>query len=154
MDRIATLIDDALAAQLGSAAAVSVGDAGREVFRHVAGRTRRLPDLGPKIDETTPFDVASPTKPMCTVACAMRLVTEPLGLAARFAPAPIAGAVATELDERGLVCGLVHDENAYFAGRICGHAGVFASIADVATFAAAIVTARPPFERSVLDRFF
>src|SRR5439155_25310853 len=75
-----------------------------------------------------------------------RLVTEPLGLAARFAPDPIAGAVATELDDRGLVCGLVHDENAYFAGRICGHAGVFASIADLATFAAAIVTARPPFE--------
>src|SRR5438067_2092056 len=83
-----------------------------------------------------------------------RRIARPLGLAARFAPDAIAGAVATELDERGLVCGLVHDENAYFGGRICGHAGLFASIADVATFAAAIVSAHPPFDREVRDRFF
>jgi CubicO group peptidase (beta-lactamase class C family) len=67
-------------------------------------------------------------------------IAEPLGLAARFAVhESIAGAVATELDERGLVCGLVHDENAYYGGRACGHAGLFGSIDDVARFATAIV---------------
>src|SRR2546421_2593492 len=76
MDRIAALIDDALAAQLGSAAAVSVGDAGREVFSHVAGHVRRVPDAGAAIDRDTPFDVASLTKPMSTVACAMLLVAD------------------------------------------------------------------------------
>lgn len=71
------------------------------------------------------------------------LVAGPLGLrATRFAPTaapPLAGAVATELDDRGLVCGHVHDENAYYGGGVCGHAGLFATIGDVAAFAAAIV---------------
>ena len=40
---------------------------------------------------------------------------------------PIGGAVATELDERGLVQGVVHDENAYFGGGVLGHAGLFAT---------------------------
>jgi CubicO group peptidase (beta-lactamase class C family) len=48
-------------------------------------------------------------------------------------------AVATELDDRGLVSGVVHDENAYFSGGVCGHAGLFATIGDVAAFAAAVV---------------
>ena len=260
MDRISALIDDALAAELGSAAAVSVGDAGREVFSYHAGHVRRVPERGPAIDRATRFDVASLTKPMCTVASAMvlvgdgaldleapirrwipesasagtvrqllghaagcaahveffrwlraarpadpypalvaraasepcdppgvaavysdlgflqlgsiveraggarldelfrRLVAEPLGLAARFAPEQI-DAVATELDERGLVCGLVHDENAYYGGRICGHAGLFASIADVALFAQAIVSTaagepRGRFAPQTVTRFF
>ncbi|HUJ63514.1 MAG TPA: serine hydrolase domain-containing protein [Kofleriaceae bacterium] len=243
MDVIAGLLDDALAAGLGSAAAVSVGDGGVEVFRHAAGTVRRLPDRGPAIDAHTAFDLASLTKPIATVALAMVLAGEgrlelaapirrwlpdaasagtvrdllghsagcaahveifrhlraarpadpygeliaraarepcdppgatavysdlgfiqlgaiveraagealpeafarriagPLGLRARYAPEPVAGAVATELDERGLVCGLVHDENAYYGGRACGHAGLFGSIGDVARFAAAIVAA-------------
>lgn len=262
MDAIARLIDDALAAGLGSAAAVSVGDAGVEVFRLVRGRVRRVPDLGPAIDERTPFDLASLTKPMATVACAMALagdgrldlaapvrrwlpdaatagtvrdllghaagcaahvelfrrlraerpaepharlvalaaaepcdspgvaavysdlgfitlgavveraagaplddafralVAEPLELGAGFpgtAPAP--GAVATELDERGLVCGLVHDENAYYGGGVFGHAGLFATIDDVARFAAAIVAAaagtpRGRLRPDIVARFF
>jgi CubicO group peptidase (beta-lactamase class C family) len=284
MDAIARLIDDALAAGLGSAAAVSVGDAGVEVFRLVRGRVRRVPDLGPAIDERTPFDLASLTKPMATVACAMALagdgrldlgapvrrwlpdaatagtvrdllghaagcaahvelfrrlraergdhtcaslrdaarpgtivepggpcdpharlvalaaaepcdppgvaavysdlgfitlgavveraagaplddafralVAEPLELGAGFpgtAPAP--GAVATELDERGLVCGLVHDENAYYGGGVFGHAGLFATVDDVARFAAAIVVAcagtpRGRLRPDIVARFF
>ena len=36
MERIPALLDDALAGRLGSAAAVSVGDGGREVFRYAA----------------------------------------------------------------------------------------------------------------------
>jgi CubicO group peptidase (beta-lactamase class C family) len=68
-------------------------------------------------------------------------VAEPLGLGGACYPgtAELPRAVATEIDDRGLVAGRVHDENAYFGGGICGHAGLFATIGDVATFAAAIV---------------
>ena len=235
---IAAIVDDALRRGVGSAAAVSVGDEGRERVRFVRGHTRRVPDLGAPIDDSTYFDVASLTKPMATAACAMVLAGErmldldapihswlptaastgtvgqllghaagcaahveffrrlrsgiaadprrelvqmaalepaqppgvttlysdlgyimlgaiieraadaplervfadlvagPLGLAARYGP--VADAVATELDDRGLVCGRVHDENAYYGGEACGHAGVFATIGDVAAFASAI----------------
>jgi len=233
----------ALSTPLGSAAALSIGAAGVEQERLVRGRVRRVPDLGPVIDEHTAFDLASLTKPMATVALAMvlvgdgaldldapvrrwlpvaattgtirhllghaagcaahveffralragsprdpraelidlaarhpagppgakavysdlgflllgavleraaglpldeafhRAVAEPLGLSgARFPGATaLPGAVATELDDRGLVAGRVHDENAYFGGGICGHAGLFATIGDVAAFAAAVV---------------
>src|SRR4051794_29443291 len=74
MEPVRALLDGALAAQLGSAAAVSVGDAGREVFRYAAGTVRRVPDVGPAIDDQTVFDLASVTKPMSTVAIAMVLV--------------------------------------------------------------------------------
>jgi CubicO group peptidase (beta-lactamase class C family) len=262
MERIAGLLDEALTKELGSAAAVSVGDSGQEVFRYLAGTTRRVPDRGPSITQNTPFDLASVTKPMSTVAIAMVLVTEgrldldapvrqflpraqttgtvrqllghtagcashveffrrlraerpadprarlvelaciepcsapgttavysdvgfiqlgalvevaagmplerafveyvagPLSLdAARFAPTPIADAVATELDDRGLVCGLVHDENCYFGGRIAGHAGLFAPIGDVVRFAQAIVDTaaghpRGRFTTDTVTRFF
>lgn len=262
MDRIARLLDEALAHGLGSGAAVSVGDGGHEVFRYAAGTVRTYPDRGPAIDERTPFDLASVTKPMATVAIAMVLVREgrldldapvrqylpaatttgtvrqllghsagcaahveffralraarpadpratlalraqrepcapagtavvysdlgfiqagaileraadrpledlfaslvrdPLGLSARYAQGtPIANAVATELDDRGLVRGLVHDENCYFAGGVAGHAGLFGTIDDVARFAAAIVdtaagTPRGRFTSDVVTRFF
>jgi CubicO group peptidase (beta-lactamase class C family) len=240
---LAALLDAALAAPLGSAAALSIGDAGVEQERLVRGTVRRVPDPGPAIDEHTAFDLASLTKPMATVALAMvlvgdgaldldapvrrwlpaaattgtvrhllghaagcaahveffcalrtgshpdprgalidlaarhpaappgveavysdlgflvlgavleraaglpldeafrRAVAEPLGLSgARFpGAAPLPHAVATELDDRGLVAGRVHDENAYFGGGVCGHAGLFAAIGDVAAFAAALV---------------
>jgi CubicO group peptidase (beta-lactamase class C family) len=253
MDAIARLLDDARTEGLGSATAVSVGDAGVEVFRYAAGRTRRVPDAGQQITDHTPFDVASLTKPMATVAIAMVLVAEraldlaapvrayvpkaattgtvhqllghaagcvahvelfrrlraerpadpharlvslaarepagppgvqavysdlgyillgavleaaggaslaelfercvarPLHLAARYATTTIDGAVATELDERGLVCGRVHDENAYEGGGMFGHAGLFASLDDVARFAAAIVMPGSAFSP---ERFF
>ena len=254
MEQVVRRIDGALAGGLGSAAAVSVGDGGREVFRIARGHTRRLPARGEPIDAHTPFDVASLTKPMVTVAAAMvlvgdgrldlaspirrwlpdassgatvrellghaagysahvelfrylraarpadprtalvdaalrdpiteppatysdlgylalgaiveraanrplerafaELVAEPLELRARFAPEPIGGAVATEIDERGAVCGLVHDENAYWGGRVCGHAGLFASLDDVAKFAAAMVAPRGPFHPEIVARFF
>jgi len=240
---IAALLDAALAAEIGSAAAVSIGDRGVERARLVRGLTRRLPARGAPIDERAMFDLASLTKPMATAALAMVLVgdgaldldapvrrwfpdaatagtvrqlaghaagcaahveffralsagvhadprTELVALAARHPATPpgiaavysdlgyiilgailerVAGlpldeafrshvaeplglggarypgtaalplAVATELDERGLVQGLVHDENAYYGGGVCGHAGLFATIGDVAAFAAAVV---------------
>jgi serine-type D-Ala-D-Ala carboxypeptidase len=261
MDAIVQLVDGALAAGLGSAAAVSVGDGGREVFRLVRGHTRTIPTHGEPVTDATPWDLASLTKPMSTVACAMRLVGDdkldldepirrwlpaaaspatvrallghaagciahveffrwlrgarpadpravlieraqrvpvadagtaaaagaapvysdlgflqlgriielaaerpleqafadfvatPLKLTARFAPTPIAGAVSTELDERGVVTGLVHDENCFYGGRVCGHAGLFASIADVAAFAAEMVSPTI-FRPDVVDEFF
>jgi len=291
MERIARLLDDALASGLGSAAAVSVGDGGREVFRYVAGTVRKLPDRGAPITERTLFDLASVTKPMATVSIAMvlveqgrldldapvrrylpdaattgtvrqlighsagcaahveffrrlrverfgsaeprsapagsaesierfgsaeprsapagnpravlldramrepceppgvvavysdlgfiqlggvleragerpledmftALVAEPLGLrAARYAgTTPILDAVSTELDDRGLITGLVHDENCYASGGIAGHAGLFADIGDVATWAAAMVdaaagTPRGLFTPAVAQRF-
>ncbi len=240
---IEALIERALDAHLGSAMALSIGDAGHERLRVIRGVTRRLPTIGPTIDETTLFDLASLTKPMATAALAMVLVgdgaldleapirrwfpeaastgtvrqllghaagcaahveffralrtgthddpraelielaarhpttppgetalysdigyvllgailervaampldeavrshvAEPLGLASACYPGTlaVARAVATELDDRGLVSGLVHDENAYFAGGICGHAGLFATIGDVVRFAQAMV---------------
>jgi len=255
MDSIVRLVDDALASGLGSGIAISVGDGGREVFRVVRGHTRKVPDLGKLLTETTPWDLASLTKPMCTVACAMVLagdgrldlaapirrwlpastspatvrallghaagciahveffrwlrgarppdpraelvaraqrvpvkftgapvysdlgfiqlgrivelaaerpledafaeyVAGPLGLAARFAPTEILGAVSTELDERGVVTGLVHDENCFYGGRVCGHAGLFGSIADVAAFAAAMVAPKDRFRPEIVEQFF
>lgn len=266
--RISGLIDAMFAAGAGSGAAVSIGDRGTEVLRLTRGSTRRVPTPGQPVDDRTWFDVASLTKPMATVACAMvlagegrlaldapirrwlgdaastgtvaqllghaagcaahveffrrlqaarpddprraliamaarepatppgavavysdlgyiqlgaiieratslpleeafdELVAGPLDLDACYAPPPedevlaastrastevgdpemtteLAGGVeavaATELDDRGVVQGRVHDENAYFGGGVCGHAGLFARIGDVATFAAAIV---------------
>jgi CubicO group peptidase (beta-lactamase class C family) len=240
---IADLLDAALAAGVGSAMALSIGERGIEVERLVRGVTRCVPAVGPVIDDRTPFDLASLTKPMATAALAMVLagdgeldldapvrrwlpgaattatVSELLGHAAgcaahveffrtlrtgayadpraeliaqaarhpatapgvaalysdlgyivlgaiveRVAGLPlddafragVAGplglhgarypgtsalplAVATELDDRGLVEGLVHDENAFFGGGVCGHAGLFATIGDVAAFAAAFL---------------
>jgi CubicO group peptidase (beta-lactamase class C family) len=64
-------------------------------------------------------------------------VVEPLGLSAKYGP--VDAAVSTEIDEfRGLVTGRVHDENAFYGGGVCGHAGVFASIDDVSKFARAL----------------
>jgi len=69
------------------------------------------------------------------------LVAGPLGLTARFGP--VVDAVATEADDphglgRGLVCGVVHDENCFYGGGIAGHAGLFSTLGDVSTFARAI----------------
>jgi CubicO group peptidase (beta-lactamase class C family) len=100
------------------------------------------------------------------------LVAEPLGLTgARYAKTgasamsdsapgqPLENAVATELDDRGLVCGHVHDENCYFGGGVAGHAGLFADLGDVATWAAAMVSsaagaARGRFDPDTVRRFF
>ena len=82
---------------------------------------------------------------------AQRLVFGPLGMTStrfidllsdepyRFAPGTVA---ATEVcPYRGLVRGEVHDDNCHSAGGICGHAGLFSTVADISRFAAAIVTA-------------
>ncbi|CAN5849153.1 serine hydrolase domain-containing protein [soil metagenome] len=246
VDRIAALVDEMFARGVGSAAAVSIGDGGREVERMFRGHTRRLPTVGTPVDAETWFDVASLTKPMATVASAMvlvgdgaldldapirhwipgatstgtvhqllghaagcaahveffkrlrggshgdpraelvamaaaepavvpgvtavysdlgyimlgaiveraageplerafsTLVAEPLGLGARYAGTQaIETAAATEVDDRTgtaqVVEGRVHDENAWYGGGVCGHAGLFARLDDVARFASAIL---------------
>ncbi len=76
-------------------------------------------------------------------------------LADRFAAPP----VATEHDDRrGLVEGEVHDENCHAGGGVAGHAGLFAPLADVARFAAAMATApragAPGVSATVAARMF
>jgi CubicO group peptidase (beta-lactamase class C family) len=78
-----------------------------------------------------------------------RDVAEPMGLSESgyvdllgprrtFAAPP----VATEMDaKRGLVEGEVHDENCHASGGVAGHAGLFAPLDDVATFARSMANA-------------
>ena len=72
-------------------------------------------------------------------------IAEPLGLKATgFRPVgaglPVDGVAATEVDDRGLVRGVVHDEASYALGGVAGNAGVFASAPDVLRFAEALRT--------------
>ncbi|MGY6025140.1 serine hydrolase domain-containing protein [Streptomyces spinosirectus] len=67
-------------------------------------------------------------------------ITRPLGmLSTDFGPCP--GAAATEdqrrpwaKTDRGMVRGVVHDENAWALGGIAGHAGIFSTGRDLAVF--------------------
>ena len=68
-------------------------------------------------------------------AFVQRAVFDPLGMeSARFATTVIGQAAPTEHDPArgGIVRGLVHDENAFAMGGVSGHAGLFATVADVA----------------------
>ena len=89
---------------------------------------------------------------------ARALVFEPLAMAAtRFVDLerphpspPVAGVAPTEVcPRRGLVWGVVHDDNAHAAGGIAGHAGLFSTAGDLERFAAAMNAAlrgeRGPF---------
>jgi len=240
VEPFASLVDEMFARGVGSGAALSIGEAGREVVRMFRGSTRRVPTPGAPVTADTWWDVASLTKPIVTVASAMvlagegrldldapireylpdaastgtvlqllghaagcaahveffkqlraqppadpraalvamacavpaiepgttvtysdlgyiqlgaiierasgapleaayaELVAGPLALSARYGAEP-ALSVATEQDERGVVQGEVHDENAWYGGRVCGHAGLFARLDDVAAFAQAIL---------------
>jgi CubicO group peptidase (beta-lactamase class C family) len=72
-------------------------------------------------------------------AAVRHLVTQPLGMAnARYTPsAALAGFAATERRGDGTAwTGIVHDENARLMGGVAGHAGLFATAADLARFAA------------------
>lgn len=93
-------------------------------------------------------------------------ITGPLGMRrTRYvdleaAPVDRVDAAPTErCPHRGLVRGEVHDENAHAAGGICGHAGLFSTAGDVATFARALLAAaggraRAGFAPEVVRRFF
>ncbi|MFD0314567.1 serine hydrolase domain-containing protein [Streptomyces flavalbus] len=72
-------------------------------------------------------------------------ITRPLGMTAtRFGPCP--GAAATEDQrrpwakaDRGMLRGVVHDENAWALGGVAGHAGLFSTGRDLAVFCRAIL---------------
>ncbi|MEU0003634.1 serine hydrolase domain-containing protein [Streptomyces sp. NPDC006314] len=72
-------------------------------------------------------------------------ITRPLGMTATaFGPCP--GAAATEDQrrpwakaDRGLLRGVVHDENAWALGGVAGHAGLFSTARDLAVFCRALL---------------
>ena len=58
-----------------------------------------------------------------------------------YCPKDINKCVPTELtDNRGLVCGTVHDEKAAFLNGVAGHAGVFSSIFDLSNYVEMILS--------------
>jgi serine-type D-Ala-D-Ala carboxypeptidase len=75
-------------------------------------------------------------------------IASPLGLeTARFRPPasdrPLTAATELDGDQRlepGLVWGEVHDGNAWALGGVAGHAGLFATAADLARYAGALLT--------------
>jgi CubicO group peptidase (beta-lactamase class C family) len=73
------------------------------------------------------------------------LICRPLRMAdTGFCPGPglVARIAATEderVPSRGLVCGQVHDENAWALGGVAGHAGLFSTAADLAVLAQTII---------------
>ena len=73
--RVSERLDEAIAAGVCSAASVALGDAAtmRAWWR---GHTRRVPDLGEPVVRESPYDLASLTKPMATVAIALALISE------------------------------------------------------------------------------
>ncbi|HZC39350.1 MAG TPA: serine hydrolase domain-containing protein, partial [Streptosporangiaceae bacterium] len=80
-------------------------------------------------------------------ALAEREVFRPLGMASTgFRPAVGRAAIAAteasgdEGDRPGLIWGQVHDGNAFALGGVSGHAGVFATAADLGRFTAALLT--------------
>ena len=86
-----------------------------------------------------------------------REVLAPFGMRnAGFAPtgAPPIDAAPTELDAArgGIVRGHVHDENAFAMGGVSGHAGLFATAADVLHFGVAMLAGgRSVLPRSLVD---
>jgi CubicO group peptidase (beta-lactamase class C family) len=69
----------------------------------------------------------------------------------RPAPSVVARTAATEYQNgRGMVRGNVHDENAAAMGGVSGHAGVFGTVDDVATFGAMFLNAGTHGTRQIL----
>ncbi|MGI5198611.1 serine hydrolase domain-containing protein [Streptomyces sp. CA-288835] len=67
-------------------------------------------------------------------------ITRPLGMTAtRFGPCPAAAATEDQRRpwakaDRGMLRGVVHDENAWAVGGVAGHAGLFSTARDLAVF--------------------
>lgn len=92
-------------------------------------------------------------------AFVQREVLGPFGMSgARWAPTggpPVPGAAPTERDDArgGVVRGYVHDENAFAMGGISGHAGLFATGADVLAYGMALLEGgRGVLPRELVDR--
>lgn len=85
-------------------------------------------------------------------------VYRPLGLKKLFfvdvnEPLPVADFAATEVCpwRRRLIRGQVHDDNAWAAGGICGHAGLFGTAADVLALAKQLLAAHGGRGAGVLE---
>jgi beta-N-acetylhexosaminidase len=87
-----------------------------------------------------------------------RHIFVPLGMAdSQFRPpkklrARIAPTEKDASDRKRLLCGEVHDENAWAMGGVAGHAGLFSTAADVATFAQMILNGGIYAHRRLLTR--
>ncbi|HEX5400821.1 MAG TPA: serine hydrolase [Pseudonocardiaceae bacterium] len=87
-------------------------------------------------------------------------ITEPLGMRDTMynPPATLRHRIAAEEYEqgageprRGLVWGVVHDENAWALGGVAGHAGVFATVDDIAVLAQTILNGGTYAGRRILS---
>jgi CubicO group peptidase (beta-lactamase class C family) len=73
-------------------------------------------------------------------------ITRPLGMTAtRFGPCPDAAATEDQRRpraraDRGMLRGVVHDENAWALGGVAGHAGLFSTGHDLAVFCRALLS--------------
>ncbi|MFE6171725.1 serine hydrolase domain-containing protein [Streptomyces sp. NPDC056464] len=73
-------------------------------------------------------------------------ITRPLGMTAtHFGPCPRAAATEDQRRpwakaERGMLRGVVHDENAWALGGVAGHAGLFSTGRDLAVFCRALLS--------------
>ncbi|MET9967785.1 serine hydrolase domain-containing protein [Streptomyces sp. NPDC006356] len=73
-------------------------------------------------------------------------ITRPLGMTAtRFGPCPEAAATEDQRRpwakaDRGMLRGVVHDENAWALGGVAGHAGLFSTGRDLAVFCRALLS--------------
>ena len=75
-------------------------------------------------------------------------ITGPLGMhSTSYGPVPAASAAATEDQrrpwakaDRGMLRGVVHDENAFALGGVAGHAGLFSTAADLAVLCRALLS--------------
>ena len=72
-------------------------------------------------------------------------ITRPLGMTStRFGPCPEAAATEDQRRpwakaDRGMLRGVVHDENAWALGGVAGHAGLFSTARDLAIFCRALL---------------
>ncbi len=73
LDVVASLLDQAVAREVGSAAAVAIAWPGGQVQHHV-GRLARVPTPGLPIESATQFDLASLTKPLSTLTILVQLL--------------------------------------------------------------------------------
>ncbi len=83
-------------------------------------------------------------------------IYEPLGMSATcFNPPPdrVARCAATEQLPEGVLCGVVHDEDARFLSGVGGNAGLFSTAGDLARFMAALARGGPgtPFSAAAVS---
>ncbi|PGH50625.1 esterase, partial [Streptomyces sp. Ru87] len=115
----------------------------REPLLSEPGAFRRYSDLNMIVLQAVLEQVTGETLDTCV----RQGITRPLGMASTgFGPVPYVSAAATEDQrrpwgklDRGMLRGIVHDENAYALGGIAGHAGLFSTAGDLAVLCRALL---------------